>query len=42
MPLDAQTRLLRVIDGSEKAINPKTGRPADARIIAATNRDCAV
>ena len=39
MPLDAQTRLTRVIDGSEKAINPKTGRPADARIIAATNRD---
>ena len=39
MPLDAQTRLLRVIDGSEKAINPKTSRPADARIIAATNRD---
>ena len=39
MPLDAQTRLLRVIDGSERAINPKTGRPADARIIAATNRD---
>ncbi len=39
MPLDAQTRLLRVIDGSERAINPKTNRPADARIIAATNRD---
>ena len=39
MPLDAQTRLLRVIDGSERAINPKTSRPADARIIAATNRD---
>jgi two-component system nitrogen regulation response regulator GlnG len=39
MPLDAQTRLLRVIDGSEKALNPRTGRPADARIIAATNRD---
>ena len=39
MPLDAQTRLLRVIDGSEKAINPKTARPADPRIIAATNRD---
>ena len=39
MPLDAQTRLLRVIDGSEKVINPRTGRPADARIIAATNRD---
>ena len=39
LPLDAQTRLLRVIDGSEKAINPKTNRPADARLIAATNRD---
>jgi two-component system nitrogen regulation response regulator GlnG len=39
LPLDAQTRLLRVIDGSEKAINPKHGRPADARLIAATNRD---
>jgi two-component system nitrogen regulation response regulator GlnG len=39
LPLDAQTRLLRVIDGSEKAINPRTGRPADARLIAATNRD---
>ncbi len=39
MPLDAQTRLLRVIDGSEKALNPKTGRPADLRVIAATNRD---
>ena len=39
MPLDAQTRLLRVIDGSEKAINPKTSRPADVRVIAATNRD---
>ena len=39
MPLDSQTRLLRVIDGSEKAINPRTGRPADARIIAAPNRD---
>ena len=39
LPLDAQTRLLRVIDGSERAINPRTGRPADARLIAATNRD---
>ncbi len=39
LPLDAQIRLLRVIDGSEKAINPKTGRPADARLLAATNRD---
>jgi two-component system nitrogen regulation response regulator GlnG len=39
MPLDAQTRLLRVIDGSEPAINPKTNRRPNARIIAATNRD---
>ncbi len=39
MPLDAQTRLLRVIDGSETAINPRTGRRPNMRIIAATNRD---
>src|SRR5208282_5682644 len=39
MPLDAQTRLLRVIDGSEVAINPRTGRQPNVRIIAATNRD---
>ncbi len=39
LPLDAQTRLLRVIDGSERAINPKSNRPADIRVIAATNRD---
>jgi two-component system nitrogen regulation response regulator GlnG len=39
MPLDAQTRLLRVIDGSEPALNPKTGRRPSVRIIAATNRD---
>jgi two-component system nitrogen regulation response regulator GlnG len=39
LPLDAQTRLLRVIDGSEQAMNPRTNRRADARIIAATNRD---
>ena len=39
MPLDAQTRLLRVIDGTEPALNPKTGRRPNARIIAATNRD---
>ena len=43
MPLDAQTRLLRVIDGSEPALNPKTGRRPNARLIAATNRDlCAL
>jgi two-component system nitrogen regulation response regulator GlnG len=39
MPLDAQTRLLRVIDGTEPALNPKTGRRPNARILAATNRD---
>jgi two-component system nitrogen regulation response regulator GlnG len=38
MPLDAQTRLLRVIDGSEPVTNPKTGRRPNVRIIAATNR----
>lgn len=39
MPLDAQTRLLRVIDGTEPVLNPKTGRRPSVRIIAATNRD---
>jgi two-component system nitrogen regulation response regulator GlnG len=39
LPLDAQTRLLRVIDGSERPINPRTERPVDARLVAATNRD---
>ncbi len=39
MPLDAQTRLLRVIDGSEPTLNPRTGRRPNVRIIAATNRD---
>ena len=39
MPLDAQTRLLRVIDGTEPALNPKTGRRPSVRVIAATNRD---
>ncbi len=39
MPLDAQTRLLRVFDGADPAINPRTGRKPNARVIAATNRD---
>jgi len=39
MPLDSQTRLLRVFDGAEPAINPKTGRKPNVRVIAATNRD---
>jgi two-component system nitrogen regulation response regulator GlnG len=39
MPLDAQTRLLRIIDGSEGTINPRTNRRPNVRIIAATNRD---
>jgi two-component system, NtrC family, nitrogen regulation response regulator GlnG len=39
MPLDAQTRLSRIIDGTEAATNPRTGRRPNVRIIAATNRD---
>jgi two-component system nitrogen regulation response regulator GlnG len=39
MPLDAQTRLLRVFDGAEPAINPRTGRKPNVRVIAAANRD---
>ncbi|HEY2179607.1 MAG TPA: sigma 54-interacting transcriptional regulator [Caulobacteraceae bacterium] len=39
MPLDSQIRLLRVFDGDEPAVNPKTGRRSDVRVIAATNRD---
>ncbi|HZZ36898.1 MAG TPA: sigma 54-interacting transcriptional regulator, partial [Caulobacteraceae bacterium] len=39
MPLDAQTRLLRVFDGAEPALNPKTGRKPNVRVICATNRD---
>src|SRR5580700_6879921 len=39
MPLDAQTRLSRIIDGSEATINPRTSRRPNVRIIAATNRD---
>ena len=39
MPLDAQTRLLRVFDGADPAINPRTGRRPNVRVIAAANRD---
>jgi two-component system nitrogen regulation response regulator GlnG len=39
MPLDAQTRLLRVFDGADPALNPRTGRKPNVRVIAATNRD---
>ena len=39
MPLDAQTRLLRVFDGAEPAVNPRPGRKPDVRVIAATSRD---
>jgi two-component system nitrogen regulation response regulator GlnG len=39
MALDAQARLLRVLDGTQSPINPNGRRPADVRIIAATNRD---
>ncbi len=37
--LDAQTRLLRVFDGAEPALNPRTRRKPNVRVIAATNRD---
>lgn len=39
LPLDSQIRLLRVFDGAEPAINPRTGRRCDVRFIAATHRD---
>src|SRR5580700_3856714 len=39
MPLDAQTRLSRIIDGSEAAINPRTGRRPNVRVIAATRSE---
>lgn len=39
LPLDSQVRLMRVFDGDEELINPKTGRRCDARVIAATHRD---
>ncbi len=39
MPLDSQTRLLRVFDGGGPAVNPRTGRAASVRVIAAANRD---
>jgi two-component system nitrogen regulation response regulator GlnG len=39
MPLDSQIRLLRIFDGVEPVLNPKTGRRCDVRVIAATNRD---
>jgi two-component system nitrogen regulation response regulator GlnG len=39
MPLDSQIRLLRVFDGAEPAVNPKTGRKSDVRVIAASHRD---
>lgn len=39
LPLDAQTRLSRVIDGEEAAVNPRTGRRPNVRVIAATHRD---
>jgi len=39
MPLDSQTRLLRVFDGADPAVSPRTGRRPNVRVIAATNRD---
>lgn len=37
LSMGAQARLLRVVDGSERPISPKSGRPADIRIVAATS-----
>ena len=39
MSLDAQMRLLRVLDGSETVINPATNRRPSVRVVAATSRD---
>ena len=39
LPLDAQGRLLRIVDGAMRPISPKTGRRADVRILAASSRD---
>jgi two-component system nitrogen regulation response regulator GlnG len=39
MSLEAQTRLLRMLDGSEPVVNPKTQRRCHLRVIAATPRD---
>ncbi len=36
---EAQGRLLRIMDGTERPISPKTGRPADVRIVAAASQD---
>lgn len=39
LPHEAQTRLLRIIEGLDTVINPATGRPANPRIVAAANQD---
>ncbi|MGH7015971.1 MAG: sigma-54-dependent transcriptional regulator, partial [Caulobacteraceae bacterium] len=39
LPLDSQGRLLRVFDGAETPINPRTGRRPSVRVIAAADRD---
>ena len=39
LPLDAQGRLLRVVDGAARPVSPKTGRRVDVRILAASSRD---
>jgi two-component system nitrogen regulation response regulator GlnG len=41
LSMDAQARLLRVVEGSERPISPKSGRPADIRIVAATSANLA-
>jgi two-component system nitrogen regulation response regulator GlnG len=37
LSMNAQARLLRVVEGAERPISPKSGRPADIRIVAATS-----
>jgi two-component system nitrogen regulation response regulator GlnG len=39
MPSEAQTRLIRIIDGLEAPLSSRTGRQPNVRIVAATNRD---
>ncbi|HEV7156958.1 MAG TPA: sigma 54-interacting transcriptional regulator [Caulobacteraceae bacterium] len=39
LPLDSQIRLLRVFDGAEPAINPRTGRRSEPRVVGTTSRD---
>jgi len=39
LPHEIQARLVRLIDGLDPVINPATGRPSNARIVAAAHQD---